>query len=256
MDRPQILVTGGAKRIGSLICRAFAAAGWHVLVHYGASREAAERLADELPSAETVQCDLADPVAAEAMIVALAAKLNDWRVLVNSAAVFRFDDAAALDPAVFAEAVAVNAASPTRMSQAFLRAARAVQGRCVIDFLDQKLANINPDFFSYTMAKAAFAASMRMQAMAVPDRADRVYGIAPGAMMASFDQRPEEHEVSGRLNLLERLNEPEELANAALFLAGRRLRSGHVLYVDSGQHLLSQQRDVMYIARGETVAAG
>jgi len=250
MERPSILITGGAKRIGSLVARAFARAGWHVVIHYGRSEADARALCEALPSAETVCCDLADPDAAEAMVNDLAGRLDDWRMLVNSAAVFRFDRAERLDPAVLAEAMAVNAAAPARMSQAFLARARARGGRRVIDLLDQKLVNLNPDFFSYTMAKAAFAAAMRMQAMAVPDPADRVYGLAPGAMLPSFDQRPDEHEVSGRMNLLGRLNDPQELAEAALFLGEGWLASGETLFIDSGQHLLSQPRDVLYLARG------
>jgi NAD(P)-dependent dehydrogenase (short-subunit alcohol dehydrogenase family) len=150
---------------------------------------------------------------------------------------------------VFAEAVTVNAAAPARMAQAFLAHARAGGGRRVIDLTDQKLLNPNPDFFSYTMAKHAFAATVRMMAMAQDEPADRVYGLAPGAMLPSFDQRAEEHLRSGRMNLLERLNDAQELADAALFLAEGWLASGETLFVDSGQHLLSQSRDVLYLAR-------
>jgi len=250
MTKPAILVTGGAKRIGALVCRAFAQAGWHVIVHYGRSREAAEVLASQLPSAETVSCDLADPASAEAMVGRLASRLPDWRMLVNSAAVFNHDGADAISTEVFDEALAVNAASPARMTAAYLRHARSKGGRRVIDFLDQKLRNINPDFFSYTMAKSALEAAMRMQAMTVPNPCDRIYGIAPGAMMASFDQADNEHEISGRMNLLKRLNHPAELADAALFLSEGWLASGSVLYIDSGQHLMRQPRDVLYLARG------
>lgn len=252
MMRPAVLVTGGAKRIGALIAQRFGGAGWHVVVHYGSSAGPAEDLCARLPSAETVSCDLTDGDAAETMICRLADRLGNWRVLVNCAAVFREDTHDRFDPAVFAEAMAVNAAVPARMTQAFLRHAKAGGGRRVIDFLDQKLRNINPDFFSYTMAKAAFSAAMRMQAMALTNPADRVYGIAPGAMMASFDQAPEEHEISGRMNLLDRLNEPQELADAALFLADGWLASGETLHVDSGQNLLRQPRDVLFLARGLT----
>lgn len=246
---PAVLVTGGAKRIGSIIARGFAAAGWHVVIHYGQSREAAEALAGELPSAECVQCDLADADAARAMARALAGRLADWRVLINSAAVFRRDDFDALDVEVFDEAMRINAATPAALAQTFLAHARASGGRRVIDLTDQKLANPNPDFFSYTMAKQALAATVRMMAMAAPGPADRVYGLAPGAMLPSFDQRPEEHEVSGRMNLLARLTDPRELADAALFLSEGWLASGETLFVDSGQHLLAQPRDVLYLAR-------
>lgn len=247
--KPAVLVTGGARRIGAIIAKAFGRAGWHVVVHYGHSRAEAEALAATLPSAECVSCDLGDVEASAEMVEALAARLDDWRVLVNSAAVFRADTARRLDPAVFTEAATVNAASPARMAQAFLAHARARGGRRVIDLTDQKLVNTNPDFFSYTMAKHAFAATVRMMAMAQDDPADRVYGLAPGATLPSFDQLPEEHLASGRMNLLERLTDPQELADAALFLAEGWLASGETLFVDSGQHLLCQPRDVLYLAR-------
>jgi NAD(P)-dependent dehydrogenase (short-subunit alcohol dehydrogenase family) len=246
---PAVLVTGGARRIGATMARSFARAGWHVVIHYGRSQSEAEALAATLPSAECVACDLLDTEAAAAMIAALAERLDDWRVLVNCAAVFREDTVRMLDPAIFAEAATVNAATPARMAQEFLAKARARGGRRVIDLTDQKLINTNPDFFSYTMAKHAFAATIRMMAIAQERPEDRVYGLAPGAMLPSFDQRPEEHLVSGRMNLLERLNDAQELADAALFLAAGWLASGETLFVDSGQHLLSQPRDVLYLAR-------
>ena len=249
MTLPSVLITGGAKRIGATLTREFAAAGWHVVIHVGHSPEAAHALAAQLPSAEVVQCDLLDGDAALAMIDDLAARLDDWRMLVNCAAVFNLDTAAAINPAIFAEAMTVNAETPTRMAQAFLAKAQASNGRRVIQFLDQKLLNPNPDFFSYTMAKHAFAAGVTMLAMAQQRSDDRIYGLAPGAMLPSFDQADAEHEASGRLNLLKRLTDPDELAEAALFLADGWLASGETLFIDSGQHLLSQPRDVLYLAR-------
>ena len=93
MPRPAVLVTGGARRIGEAIVRRFAAEGWHVVIHCHASRAEADALASELPSAEVVSCDLADTAATLTMIEHLAQRLDDWRVLVNSASVFRPDDA-------------------------------------------------------------------------------------------------------------------------------------------------------------------
>ena len=249
MTRPAVLVTGGAKRIGEAVSRTFAAAGWHVIIHCNTSRSAAQALAASLPSAEVAPCDLARPDDAVAMAEGLAARLDDWRVLVNCAAVFELDTAAAIDPAVHTEAMTVNALTPARMAQAYLAHARAAGGRRVINFLDQKLANPNPDFFSYTMAKQALAAATTMLAMAQEHAADRVYGLAPGAMLPSYDQRAEEHEISGRMNLLQRLTAPQELADAALWLAQGWLASGETLFIDSGQHLLAQPRDVLYLAR-------
>ena len=246
---PAVLITGAARRIGAVLARAFGQAGWHVVIHVGHSPVEAHALAAELPSAEVVQCDLLDGDAALAMIDDLAARLGDWRMLVNCAAVFNLDTADAIDHTVFAEAMTVNAETPTRMAQAFLAKAQAKGGRRVIQFLDQKLLNPNPDFFSYTMAKHAFAAGVTMLAMAQERSEDRIYGLAPGAMMPSFDQAEQEHEASGRMNLLHRLTDPAELADAALFLSEGWLASGETLFVDSGQHLLSQPRDVLFLAR-------
>jgi NAD(P)-dependent dehydrogenase (short-subunit alcohol dehydrogenase family) len=245
MSIPTVLITGGAKRIGAQMARAFGAAGWHVIIHYGHSREDAEGLAATLPSAETVPCDLADGDAAVAMVQRLSERHQNLRLLINSAAVFRYDGGEAIDPAIFAEAMQVNAQTPARMAQAFLKG--ATHGRMVINMLDMKLANPNPDFFSYTMAKHALSATVRMLAMAYP--AHRVYGLAPGAMMPSWDQQPDEHLTSGRMNLLQRLTDPAELADAALFMGDGVLASGETLFIDSGQFLLSQPRDVLYLAR-------
>lgn len=246
---PAVLITGAGRRIGALLARRFAQAGWHVVIHVGHNPQAAEDIAATLPSAEVVQCDLLDGEAALRMIGDLAGRLEDWRALINCAAVFNYDSAEAIDPAIFDEAITVNAETPARMSQAFLAEARAEGGRRVIQFLDQKLLNTNPDFFSYTMAKQAFAATVKMLAMAQADPRDRIYGLSPGAMLPSFDQASEEHETSGRMNLLRRLTDPEELADAALFLADGWLASGETLTIDSGQHLLSQPRDVLFLAR-------
>lgn len=249
MVRPAVLITGAAKRIGAVLARHFADSGWHVVIHAGHSPALAREFAATLPIAEVVEADLVDREAALAMIAEVAARLPDWRVLVNSAAVFKPDTAQAIQPEIFAEAMRVNAETPTAMAQAFLAQAKSQGGKRVIQFLDQKLINTNPDFFSYTMAKYAFASTVRMLAMAQDDPATRIYGLAPGAMLPSFDQVEEEHQISGRMNLLQRLTDPAELAQAALFMAQGWLASGETIYVDSGQHLLSQPRDVLFLAR-------
>lgn len=249
MTRPAVLVTGGATRIGAEIVRGFARCGWHVVIHYRSSEAPAKALADALESAETVQCDLSDPIAAAAMVERLADRIDDWRCLINSASVFRYDDASGLELDTNEEAMRVNAVSPTIMAQTYLRHATSKQMRCVIQLTDMKLENPNPDFFSYTMSKHALAATIPMLAIGAAGETDRIYGIAPGAILASHDQTEAETELSHKLNLLGRKTGPDEIVEAALFLAKGTLRSGSTLFIDSGQHLLSQDRDVIYLAR-------
>lgn len=249
-DRPAVLVTGGATRIGAAIVRRFAAAGWHVVIHHRASAREAEALAAQLPSAETIRFDLGDDEASVAAVADLAARRPGWRCLVNSASVFEYDSVTGLDPATNRAAMQVNALAPARIAQAFIA---HTQGRgalrTVINVTDMKIENTNPDFFSYTMSKHALAATIGMLAKGTMGKSVKVYGLAPGAVLASHDQREEETEISHRLNLLQRKTGADEIAGAALFLSEGALESGQSIFVDSGQHLLDQPRDVIWLAR-------
>lgn len=247
---PSVLVTGAARRIGAEIARAYSHAGWHVLLHCHHHADEAEELAAALPHAEVVYGDLTDGDAAVALVEQLAARLPNWRVLVANASVFEEDSVLTLDPAVAARAMAINAMTPVRMAQAFLAHARSSAGRRVIQLTDQKLANPNPDFFSYTISKYAVDGAAQMLAIAA-DGQDRVFRLAPGAILPSHDQTPAEAEVSHRMNLLHRRTDIAEIGAAALFLATAPLASGSQLLIDSGQHLLAQNRDVLYLARLE-----
>lgn len=249
MTRPAVLVTGGATRIGAAISRRFAADGWHVVIHHRSSGAAAKALAASLPSAETIAFDLADDDAAVAMLAALALRLHDWRCLVNSAAMFDYDSVTALDPATNRLAMQINALAPARLAQTFLAHATSPGTRCVINITDMKIENTNPDFFSYTMSKHALSATIGMMAQSAAFRGSRVYGLAPGAVLASHDQREEETDISHRMNLLQRKTGADEIADAALFCASGALATGQTLFVDSGQHLLNQPRDVIWLAR-------
>ena len=247
--RPAVFVTGGATRIGAAVVRRFAAAGWHVVIHYRRSAAAAEALAAELPSAETLAFDLADDDAAVAAVTALAARLPGWRCLVNSASVFDYDPVTGLDPATNRTAMQINALAPARLAQAFIALTAKAEGvRSVIHVTDMKIENTNPDFFSYTMSKHALAATIGMLAKGNSGGV-KVYGLAPGAVLASHDQREEETEISHRMNLLGRKTGPDEIADAALFLSSGALASGQSLFIDSGQHLMDQPRDVIWLAR-------
>jgi len=245
---PSVLITGAARRIGAAIARRYAEAGWHVVVHYNGSADAARELVETLPSAQAIRCDLSDGEAACAMVEELAARLPDWRVLICNASLFEEDTVTDLDLATNRRAMQVNAVTPALMAQRYLATAQSRAGRRVIQLTDQKLANPNPDFFSYTMSKHAADAAAEMLAMTC-EAGDRVYRLAPGAILASHDQTPDEAETSHRMNLLHRRTRSAEMAEAALLMATAPLASGQQLFIDSGQHLLSQPRDVLYLAR-------
>ena len=193
---------------------------------------------------------MSDDDAAVAAIRDLANRLPDWRCLVNSASVFDYDPVTALDPATYSQAMQVNALAPARMAQTYLAHAASAATRTVIQITDMKLANPNPDFFSlyHVQTRAGRDHRDAGQGRAFAARPGS-YGLAPGAILASHDQREEETDVSHRMNLLGRKTGADEIADAALFLASGALKSGETLFIDSGQHLLDQPRDVIWLAR-------
>jgi NAD(P)-dependent dehydrogenase (short-subunit alcohol dehydrogenase family) len=102
---------------------------------------------------------------------------------------------------------------------------------------------LNPDFFSYTLTKAALAAASEMFAMALAPKI-RVCGIAPGLTMIAPKQTEERFEKAWRANPLQRGSAPEDIAEAALFILKTPSITGTTLYVDGGEHLMRRSRDV------------
>jgi NAD(P)-dependent dehydrogenase (short-subunit alcohol dehydrogenase family) len=252
--KPAVLVTGAAKRLGAAIAMRFARAGHPLVLHYNSSAQAAEALsaalvAEGAPKPALLPLDLSALPAIAPAMARLAETQPDVGILVNSASVFAYDRAAAPDLAVWQEAAAVNFWAPVALAHAFARDFGPEERR-VVNVLDQKLTNLNPDYFSYTAAKAALAAAAQMLAQDFAGRL-RIANVAPGLVLPSGDQTEAEFEASATLNPLRRRTTPDDIAEAVYFAATGPLRSGETIHVDGGQRLVAQARDVIFLARGE-----
>ncbi len=248
----RVLITGGAQRLGALLCREFAHAGWEVWCHYQRSGELAHALVEDLRAAGfaayAVQADLEHEDQRLRMMEQIVAQGGPLTCLVNNASLFEQDAAAALDMDAVRRQLEVNLLAPLSLSALMAqRLARdAVPGDCsIIHVLDQKVFNLNPDFFSYTVSKLALERSVALQAQALAP-ALRVCGVAPGLMFVSGDQTQDNFERSGRVNLLQTPLDPQRVAQTVLFLAENPCITGVTLCVDNGQHLVPLARDVMY----------
>jgi NAD(P)-dependent dehydrogenase (short-subunit alcohol dehydrogenase family) len=236
-----VLVTGGAKRLGAAIARTCAAAGWRVVIHYGSSREAAEALAREIGGA-TVQGDLAVP--GDLFARAVAAAGGPIAALVNSASRFEEDRPEAIDPALAARLHAVNCVAPAMLAAALAAQPDLVEG-AIVNLLDQKLANPNPDYFSYSLTKYALAGATEMMAMAFAPRV-RVNAVAPGLTLPSGGQDEAAFARVAGANLLERPVGADQVAAAVTYLLDARSVTGQTIHVDAGQRFVASRRDVMF----------
>ena len=235
------IVTGGAKRIGAALVRALAADGWHVLIHYNRSKDEAEALAAEL-GGSAVQAELADPDAAGTILAALDG-LPPARLLVNSASRFVHDDISDFTPEGWAAHLDVNLRAPALLSRAF--AAHAGEG-VIVNLLDAKLAQPNPDFFSYTISKMGLAGLTELCARAFAPKI-RVNAIAPSVTMVSGPQSRANFDKVHALNALGRGVEVEEIVAALRFIIAAPSLTGHTILLDGGQRFLSLPRDVQFL---------
>jgi len=253
---PVALVTGAGRRIGRAIALGLARAGWDVAVHFRASQAEAQAVADQIIAlgrrAAALQCDLADEAAVRQLLPRAAAALGEVRCVVNNASLFDYDSAADFTAATLDTHMRANVAAPVLLAQALHAACvNDTEDRApavVINLLDQKLYNLNPDFLSYTLSKAALQAATTMLAQALAPRV-RVVGIAPGITLVSGAQDDAGFALAHRQTPLGRSSTPEDIAASVVYVAGARAITGTTLLVDGGQHLMPLARDVMFLAK-------
>ncbi len=248
-DARGALITGAARRIGRAIAEALAADGWHVVIHHRASvadaEETAKSITDAGGQATVLAADLSDPDACATLVAAASDATGGLGCLVNNASLFEEDTIASFDAAAFDRSMAVNLRAPALLASAFAAQVPAGGDGVIINLLDQKLQNPNPDFLSYTLSKYGLAGLTEMLAMALGPRI-RVCAVAPGLTLPSGDQAPAQFaSVHGRTPLA-RGSTPEDVAGAVRYLAGAQAVTGETILVDGGQHLVPSVRDVMF----------
>lgn len=248
--RPVALVTGAARRIGRAIALELAAHGFDVALHcrhWGDDAQATAAEARALgAAAEVFQADLADEPACRALLPAVLAHFGRVDAVVNNASLFEYDDAHSAAPAAMQRHWLANTAAPVLLAQALAAhlARRDARG-CVVNLLDQKLDHPNPDYFSYTLSKAALASAGQMLALALAPRV-RVVGVSPGLTLGS--ELIDEARLA-RLHAEAPLGHgtaPEDIAAAVRFAIESRAMTGSTLLVDAGQHLLPRARDFAF----------
>jgi NAD(P)-dependent dehydrogenase (short-subunit alcohol dehydrogenase family) len=247
-----ILVTGGARRIGAGIVRRLALRGHAVAIHHHQAPDDAEALAGAIEAAGGRVCivtgELADPATAPRLIEAARDGLGGPLTgLVNNASQFAFDALPLTDFDLLDAHMRINLGAPVALASA-LAAQDDLDEGAVVNLLDQKVANLNPDFFTYTCSKAALAAATELMARALAPRV-RVNAVSPGLTLPSLDQSDAEFSEHSRRNVLQRPVALDDIAAMVEHLLTSRSITGQNVFVDCGQRFLPRDGDVMFEGR-------
>ncbi len=239
-DRGVALVTGAAQRVGAVIARRLAEAGYAVLVHYRSSAEAAEHLAAEITAsggrAATVRADLTDRAERSRLVAEAVRPFGPLTVLINNASVYEPDSAETLDETLWDTHFALHVEAPAFLTRDFAaQLPEGVEGN-VINMIDARVLQPVPAFMSYHLSKTALYEATKTLAQSLAPRI-RVNGVGPGPTLPEHGQSDAAFiKVSDRM-LLGHGSPPGEIAEAILFLLSARSVTGQMLAVDGGIHL-------------------
>jgi len=256
--RPKIaLVTGAGKRLGQTIAVELARSGWDIAIHYGTSAKDAEQTANTVRQlgrrAITLQADLESESAVAQLVTLCQTELGLPDCIVNNASLFDYDDIQQFSYAQLDKHMRINVAAPLILARSLFSQRQALGSQfthpgVIINLLDQKLENLNPDYLSYTLSKVALDKATILLAKSLAPTL-RVVGVAPGVTMMSKDQTESGFEASTKLTPLGYSSTPQDIAQAVCFLATAHAVTGTTLYVDGGQHLKPMERDVVFLTQ-------
>jgi NAD(P)-dependent dehydrogenase (short-subunit alcohol dehydrogenase family) len=241
------LVTGGAQRIGRRIVERLAEEGYVVAIHCRRSADEAERMADRIRKAggcaAVMQGDLADADAVERLVPEAVRALGPLTLLVNNASEFEPDEIETLTQERWDRHFAINLRAPAFLARDFAHQLPTEGQGCIVNIVDQRVWKLTPQFFSYTLTKAALFTATQTMAQALAPRI-RVNAIGPGPTLSNVRQGDEDFDKQSSAVLLGHGGTPDEIADAVLYLAKAGSVTGQMIAVDGGQHLAWETPDV------------
>ncbi|WP_309668333.1 SDR family oxidoreductase [Tabrizicola sp.] len=251
------LVTGAGKRLGRAMALYLAGRGHDVAVHYASSADAAEAVAAEVRAvgrhAVTLQADLLEEDAMQALVPAAVAALGSLTVLVNNASIFEYDSLQTATKESWDRHLLSNLRAPYVLTQAFARQCPAftldeaeeplAQG-LIVNMIDQRILKLTPEFSSYTIAKMGLWALTRTSAQGLAPNI-RVNAIGPGPTLRGARQSKEHFAKQRAATVLGRGANPADITAALGFFLDSPSVTGQFLAIDAGQHLAWKTPDVI-----------
>lgn len=244
MQGKVVLVTGGAKRVGAVICRRLHGAGAQLAVHYHRSAQEALALQIELnkvrpDSAAAFQADLLNLGELQRLVQAVIEKFGRLDALVNNASSFYATPLPQADEQQWHDLIGTNLKAPLFLAQAAATELRRRHG-AIVNIADIHAERPLQGHLLYSVAKAGLVALTRALAQELAPQV-RVNAISPGVIMwpesAEWQDEDQRRKIVAH-TLLKRQGEPEDIARTVEFLMNDApYITGQIIAVDGGRSI-------------------
>ena len=244
------LITGGAKRIGKAIAICLAERGYDIVIHYSQSKKEAEELVIKLKSlgveAFCVKANLLKDFEISTLVdksKKIIGKPLD--LLINNASIFENDSLTSLTLESWDRHLFTNLKAPVFLSKEFSIQVpdnstdennEILASSNIINIIDQKVLNLNPRFFSYTLAKSSLLNFTKLSAQELGPKI-RVNAIGPGPTLKASHQSEEQFQNQRKSTLLKRGSDVKEICRTILYILSSPGLTGQLITLDGGEHL-------------------
>ena len=234
------LITGAANRLGAAMARALANDGCAVVIHHRGGHEDAVALVAEITAAggqaALVKADLAIRRQRSALMAKAAAAFGPLTLLINNASSFDPDSIADLDEELWDRHLAIHLEAPAFLARDFAAQLPAdVQGN-IVNIIDERVLHLTPNYFSYTLSKAALWTMTQTMAQSLAPRI-RVNAIGPGPTLREKGQSQAAFDKSQANAPLGYAANAGDVCDALMYLLRARSVTGTMIPVDGGKHI-------------------
>lgn len=224
-DKKVVIITGSSRGIGAELALRLAADGFKVVVNYAGSAGPARDVADKVKAAGgeaiVAQADVADPAAVIAMFDAAEKAFGGVDVVVNCAGILKLAKIAEYDDKTFDQTIGINLKGTFNVCREAAKRLRG--GGRIINFSSSVIGVRLPTYGPYIATKAAVEGLTQVLAQEMRGRGISVNAVAPGPVATDLfldGKSPELIDHMAKMNPLERLGQPEDIARVVAFLAG------------------------------------
>ena len=234
------LVTGGAKRIGRVMCKYLVEEGWSICIHYLNSKKEADETLETINKlggkAFKLKANLNNENETRELFNLAENTIGPIGLLINNASIFYPEDWHEVTDLSWNNNFNINLKAPFILSQEFAKSLPKNSNGLILNLIDQRVLKLKSDFFSYTISKAALYTMTKTLALALAPRI-RVNGIGPGPTLPNSQQTDQIFNLEAQSTLLRKKVNPEEIAETMMYLINSESVTGQMIAVDSGQHL-------------------